>query len=53
MPDGPVPTGELFEGDGVTTPRYYVEGTRERETREVWARRHVESVEEFKSREAK
>ena len=51
-PPGRVPTGETHQSGGVTTPRYYLPGTREPEDARTWANRHFSSVSEFRRRKA-
>jgi len=51
-PKGPQETGETHESGGVITPRYYIEGTTEREPDAVWVTRHFDSVKAFRLRKA-
>lgn len=44
-----VPTGETHASHGITTPRYYLPGTRDREPASVWVRRHADSVAAFEA----
>lgn len=52
-PAGRVPTGQVYEGGGCTTPRYYLPGTTDPEPESTWVARHVESVAAFKADAAK